>query len=458
MLPFPTMIEFGLPRIRRRPEDEDLLSKWQPGAADALVRGVRSDLNAGALPVMRGDREALLGAKPLASPSMAPSPINPIAAAMANQSSAVMLPAPDAPTAIPKDAPLAPQPRRFKRTFDNGVGGISDRVSYDMIEMPDGSIQYAGTGREADNAPFVFDAGQSNMGQQNADLAAWQAANARSTAMADPKISGAMMLEDLRGKYGVQEAEARRKDVINSKIIEAALFNQQRTYESTGNPAAAKAAFDRTMGIAGSALPPDVAALLGQGGQPAAPGQPSTPGGPPPLNPIAASTIDQDAASILAQPGDYNVGRGETLLKNFGNYKDSAQRRAAIKALLANRPNLDQIGDMILTTAANKFLLQTPRSTANPRDYGAGDTGLPFGIDFKSAIPLPFLGIGVQTGTPEAFIGSRRVPLPQSVRPGTQTGSFLGVNTSAEDLRNAAALNPILADFFAELQAAGYGR
>lgn len=508
MLPFPTMIEFGLPRRRLRPGEEEG-PRW---GDDIDAMKMRPD------PQVPETVPYLDLLKSQAA--SAPAPVNPITAAMTAPPPAAAPQAPVAPQSPPSPArtpfklkyfsgdvlPAQPgyqrlgggtlntpgdfglndpveQDRRmewaninamgmtpaqyeaamnqpqalpptFKRTFSNGPG---DTVTYDMASGPNG-VRYTGTGREADQAPFVFDAGQSNMGQQNAELAAWQAANARSTAMADPKLAGALMLEDLRGKYGVQEAEARRKDVINSKIIEAALFNQQRTYESTGDPAAAKAAFDRTMGIAGSALPPDVAALLGQGGQPAAPGQPSTPGGPPPLNPIAASTIDQDAASILAQPGDYNVGRGETLLKNFGNYKDSAQRRAAIKALLANRPNLDQIGDMILTTAANKFLLQTPRSTANPRDYGAGDTGLPFGIDFKSAIPLPFLGIGVQTGTPEAFIGSRRVPLPQSVRPGTQTGSFLGVNTSAEDLRNAAALNPILADFFAELQAAGYGR
>lgn len=429
MLPFPTMIEFGLPRRRLRPGEEEGPRWGDDFDAMKMRPDPQTPETVPYLELLKAQNQAPASA-----------PVNPIAAAMPT--------APVAPTTAAPQAPLAPQPRRFKRTFDNSLGGISDRVSYDMLEMPDGSIQYAGTGREADQAPFVFDAGQSNMGQQNAELAAWQAANARSTAMADPKLAGALMLEDLRGKYGVQEAEARRKDVINSKIIEAALFNQQRTYESTGNPAAAKAAFDRTMGIAGSALPPDVAALLGQGGQPAAPGQPSTPGGPPPLNPIAASTIDQDAASILAQPGDYNVGRGETLLKNFGNYKDSAQRRAAIKALLANRPNLDQIGDMIMLTAANKFLLGQTGRTSTPNDYGMEQTGLPFGIDFKGGIP----GLGIQLGTPEVFTGSRRISLPYSLRPRA------GWVTSNEDLRNAEALKPILADFFAELQAAGYGR
>lgn len=443
MLPFPTMIEFGLPRIRRRPEDEDLLSKWQPGAADALVRGVRSDLNAGALPVMRGDREALLGAKPLASPSMAPSPINPIAAAMANQSSAVMLPAPDAPTAIPKDAPLAPQPRRFKRTFDNGVGGISDRVSYDMIEMPDGSIQYAGTGREADNAPFVFDAGQSNMGQQNADLAAWQAANARSTAMADPKISGAMMLEDLRGKYGVQEAEARRKDVVNSKIIEAALFNQQRTYEATGgDEAAAKAAFDRTMAIAGSALPPGFASLVGGPNGPAV-------GGPAPARAAAAGAdrnLGEDFASLV-RGAEYNTGSAQEMLRLLSQITDPAARKAAIATAISRSRGVNPLGDAIMMAMAQNYLV------ANPSTYysnlGPDQTGLPFAMNLDT--PSLF---GVRGRTPTLSAGGRTIDFPMSARPGQ------GYNTIAPNnrLRGATEQNQYGVELLKALMEAGYGQ
>lgn len=461
MLPFPTMIEFGLPRRRRGPglpgEDEysadnaanggsyyDLIGAMAPqqGGVSTILDQAKK---AQPLPPLNFDDRTTLpeplrspetvpyadllknsyaaknpdafAAPPPPTPPTPPAPVNPIAATM------------NAPPVTP---PAAPRP--FRRTFDNSVGGISDRVTYDMLEMPDGSIQYAGTGREADQAPFVFDAGQSNMGQQNAELAAWQAANARTQAMNDPRTISALMLEKERNKGQLDSENERSKGYMQSKREEMAGAAYMKMILEGQGEVAAKAAYD---------------ALMGLGKMPTAPAPaPSVPGGAPPLNPIAASTIDQDTAAILSQPGDYNVGRGETLLKNFGNYKNSAQRRSAIKALLANRPNLDQIGDMIMLTAANKFLLGQTGRTSTPNDYGMEQTGLPFGIDFKGGIP----GLGIQLGTPEVFTGSRRISLPYSLRPRA------GWVTSNEDLRNAEALKPILADFFAELQAAGYGR
>lgn len=484
MLPFPTMIEFGLPRRRLRPGEEEG-PRW---GDDIDAMKMRPD------PQVPETVPYLDLLKSQAA--SAPAPVNPITAAMTAPPPAAAPQAPVAPQSPPSPArtpfklkyfsgdvlPAQPgyqrlgggtlntpgdfglndpveQDRRmewaninamgmtpaqyeaamnqpqalpptFKRTFSNGPG---DTVTYDMASGPNG-VRYTGTGREADQAPFVFDAGQSNMGQQNAELAAWQAANARTQAMNDPRTISALMLEKERNKGQLDSENERSKGYMQSKREEMAGAAYMKMILEGQGEVAAKAAYD---------------ALMGLGKMPTAPAPaPSVPGGAPPLNPIAASTIDQDTAAILSQPGDYNVGRGETLLKNFGNYKNSAQRRSAIKALLANRPNLDQIGDMIMLTAANKFLLGQTGRTSTPNDYGMEQTGLPFGIDFKGGIP----GLGIQLGTPEVFTGSRRISLPYSLRPRA------GWVTSNEDLRNAEALKPILADFFAELQAAGYGR
>ena len=414
-----------------------------------------SPLSDPAVAAFTGQRPDALGlVPPIPAPTPAPprAPVSPFSITPTNflNEPAVMQPAPGmVDLAVPKagtpDLPIpaaAPAPSsdtRWKRTFTNGVLGGGD-VSYDMLTGANGDVRYAGTGTSQDNLPFAFDAGQPDFKDQAARVNSILTELAKNQALQDPKTQGALALEELRGKYNVQEAEARRHDVINSKLMEAALFNQQRTFEATGDEAAARDAFNRTMRIAAASLPGSVVA--GAGGLPGA-----MVGAEAPLSPTAIGdrSIGEELAGLV-RGAEYNTGSAKAMLEAISRIKDPQARKAAIATAIGRNRGVDQLGDQVALAAANDFLIANPENYTN---FAPDQTGLPI----EMLLDTPSF-LGIRTKTPQLRVGSRTIDFPRSARPGQ------GFNTIASNttLRDAVARRAAAAEFLNALIGAGYGK
>lgn len=195
--------------------------------------------------------------------------------------------------------------------------------------------------------------------------------------------------ETLRGQFGVQEAEARRKDAINARITDRAALNAQRVRERGGSDEEARQEYDRSLRTEMAALPASVQSALGNV--------------PPP-----DGNADQTDFEIYNRPlkrivseGEYNRGSGQAIIDQIVNAPPSLRQKLVEGMMKTPRDSRatggrKELRDALAASMAADYLRINPAAISEAQKqtsiFGGESTGLlsPEGLPFQLRVSRGF--------------------------------------------------------------------